>query len=59
VEELVDQVEKLEAENLSQKTKLATYERESKRPIQEYADFQNLNQKLQVFYKILLIGAKK
>jgi hypothetical protein len=49
VEELVDQVEKLESENLSQKTKLATYERESKRPIQEYADFQNLNQKLQVF----------
>ena len=46
--ELEDQIDKLESDNLSQKTKVATYEREAKRPVQEYADFQNLNQKLQV-----------
>ncbi len=46
--ELEDQIDKLESDNLSQKTRLATYEREAKRPVQEYADFQNLNQKLQV-----------
>ena len=48
VEELEDQIEKLESENLSLKTRLANLERDSKRPIQEYADFQAMNQKLQV-----------
>ena len=48
VDQLEDQVEKLESENLSLKTKVATYEREAKRPVQEYADFQALNQSLQV-----------
>jgi hypothetical protein len=48
VDELEEQVEKLSAENLSLRTKLAAVERDAKRPVQDYAEFQNLNQKLQV-----------
>ena len=48
LDDLEDEFEKLSAENLSLKTKLANFERESKRPMQDYADFQNLNHKLQV-----------